>query len=192
MIRINLLPVRVAQKRAKSQRQLLVAGLAVGLTVLACAGLHLALVARVAREKAEIAEIQTELNSLRKAIGEVAQFKKLQAELQGKLDVLEDLKRKKTGPVHLLDELSRVLPDKLWLTSFTEKSGQINIKGVGLNENIVATFIRDLESSPYYQKVDLTVTRQVVQEGIKLHEFEITSGVAIPQPAVVATGEAGR
>jgi type IV pilus assembly protein PilN len=122
----------------------------------------------------------------------VAQFKKLQAELQGKLDVLEDLKRKKTGPVHLLDELSRVLPDKLWLTSFTEKSGQINIKGVGLNENIVATFIRDLESSPYYQKVDLTVTRQVVQEGIKLHEFEITSGVAIPQPAVAATGEAGR
>lgn len=192
MIRINLLPVRVAQKRAKSQRQLLVAGLVVGLTVLACAGLHLFLVARVAREKAEIAEIQTELNSLRKAIGEVAQFKKLQAELQSKLDVLEDLKRKKTGPVHLLDELSRVLPDKLWLNSFTEKSGQMTIKGVGLNENIVATFIRDLESSPYYQKVDLTVTRQVVQEGIKLHEFEITSGVAIPQPAVAANGEAGR
>jgi type IV pilus assembly protein PilN len=192
MIRINLLPVRVAQKRAKSQRQLLVAGLVLGLTILACGGLYLSLVARVAREKAEIAEIQTELNSLRKAIGEVAQFKKLQAELQSKLDVLEDLKRKKTGPVHLLDELSRVLPDKLWLTSFTEKGGQMTIKGVGLNENIVATFIRDLESSPYYQKVDLTVTRQVVQEGIKLHEFEITSGVAIPQPAVTATGEAGR
>ena len=191
MIRINLLPVRVAQKRAKSQRQLLVAGLVVGLTVFACAGLYLSLVARVAREKAEIAEIQTELNSLRKAIGEVAQFKKLQAELQSKLDVLEDLKRKKTGPVHLLDELSRVLPDKLWLTSFTERSGQLNIKGVGLNENIVATFIRDLESSPYYQKVDLTVTRQVVREGIKLHEFEITSGVAIPQPAAAAVGEAG-
>jgi len=140
----------------------------------------------------ENAEIQTELNSLRKAIGEVAQFKKLQAELQGKLDVLEDLKRKKTGPVRLLDELSRVLPDKLWLTSFTEKSGQMTIKGIGLNENIVATFIRDLEGSPYYQKVDLTVTRQVIREGIKLHEFELTSSVAVPPSSGAATKEAGR
>ena len=111
----------------------------------------------------------------------IREFKKLQKEFQGKLDVLAKLKEKKTGPVHLLDELSRVLPDKLWLDSFRESGGAISIKGVGLNEETVARFMRELEASPHYKQVVLRVTEQTKKSGLKLQKFDISCRVETPK-----------
>ncbi|APG28921.1 hypothetical protein A7E78_14460 [Syntrophotalea acetylenivorans] len=174
MIRINLLPVRAAQKKARLQGQLIVLALVLALTSLVCGGLYTSVAVKISSEKKEITEIQKEINRLKKTLGEVAHFKELQKEFQGKLDVLAALKEKKTGPVHLLDELSRVLPDKLWLSSFKESKGAISIKGVGLNEATVARFMRDLETSPYYRQVVLKVTEQTKQGGMKLQKFEVS------------------
>jgi type IV pilus assembly protein PilN len=180
MIRINLLPVRAAQKKARLQGQLVVLVLSLVLVSLICGGLYTTVAMKISAEKKEIAEIDKEINRLKKTLGEVAQFKKLQKEFQGKLDVLAKLKEKKTGPVHLLDELSRVLPDKLWLSSVKESGGRVSIQGVGLNEETVARFMRDLEASPYYQQVELRVTEQTKQGSLKLQKFQISCRVETP------------
>lgn len=180
MIRINLLPVREAQKRARIFTQLAVGIAVLAVTVLACAGLYFAKAAQISHKKEDIRTAQQEINRLKKAIGEVADFKKKQAELQGKLDVLNDLKAKKSGPVHLLDDLSKVLPSKLWIESFKESGGKISIDGVGLNEEMVATFLRDLESSPYYRNVELKVTKQTKKKDLKLQQFSISCQVETP------------
>ncbi|OEU64425.1 MAG: hypothetical protein BA870_00355 [Desulfuromonadales bacterium C00003094] len=174
MIRINLLPVRAAQKKARMQGQLVVLVLSLVVTCLICGGLYTSVAVKISAEKKEIAQIDKEIKRLKKTLGEVAQFKKLQKEFQGKLDVLAKLKEKKTGPVYLLDELSRVLPDKLWLSSVKESGGRVSIKGVGLNEETVARFMRDLEASPYYQQIELKVTEQTKQGGLKLQKFDIS------------------
>lgn len=181
MIRINLLPVRAAQKKARAQKELLVFGLALALTVAACAVGYTSMKVRVAKEKQVVEACQQEIHKLKKSLGEVAQFKKLQAELQGKLDVLATLKEKKNGPVHLLDELSRVLPEKLWLESFQEKGGQISMKGIALDEPRVAQFLRELEASPYYRDVDLSVTKQISKHGMKLQQFDVTCHAETPK-----------
>lgn len=173
MIRINLLPVRAAQKKARMQGQLILLVLSLVFVCLICGGLYTSVAVKISAEKKEIAEIDKEIMRLRKTLGEVAQFKKLQKEFQGKLDVLAKLKEKKTGPVHLLDELSRVLPEKLWLSTVKESGGGVSIKGVGLNEETVARFLRDLEASPYYQQVELKVTEQTKQGSLKLQKFDI-------------------
>jgi type IV pilus assembly protein PilN len=174
MIRINLLPVRAAQKRARLQGQLAVMGVALISVIVICAMVYTSMAVRIASQKKEIARIEKKIHSLKKIIGEVASIKQLQKEYQAKLDVLEDLKQKKTGPVHLLDELSAVLPEKLWLDDFKESGGNISIKGIGLNEATVANFMRDLEASPYYQGVELKVTEQKAQKDLKLQKFDLT------------------
>lgn len=181
MIRINLLPVRAAQKKARLQGQLIVLVLSLVVTGLICGGLYASVAVKISSEKNEIAQIDKEIKRLKKTLGEVAQFKKLQKEFQGKLDVLATLKEKKTGPVHLLDELSRVLPDKLWIDSFKESKGAISIKGVGLNEETVARFMRELEASPYYKQVDLKVTEQTKKSGLKLQKFDISCRAETPK-----------
>ncbi|ABA89376.1 type IV pilus biogenesis protein PilN [Syntrophotalea carbinolica DSM 2380] len=173
MIRINLLPVRAAQKRARFQREIFFCVVAVVFALLVCSALYVQSRIKIAGEKALIAEYNKEIASLKSVLGEVAEFKKKQTEYQDKLNVLADLKRKKNGPIHLLDDLNRALPDKLWLESFQEESGGVKIKGVGVSEKSVAGFITALESSPYFRDVDLKVTKQVEQDGVKLQSFEI-------------------
>ncbi|BCR04680.1 type IV pilus assembly protein PilN [Desulfuromonas versatilis] len=183
MIRINLLPVRAAQKKEQLKGQLVILTLALIAVAVGCGGVYASLAGRVNDEKAAIAQKEAEINQLRKAIGEVAHFKKLQAELRGKLDVLDQLKAGKSGPVHLLDELSSALPDKLWILSFKESGGAVSLTGVGLNEETVAQFLRNLEASPYYQKVELQVVEQMVQSGLKMQKFNVNCRVEAPPKA---------
>jgi type IV pilus assembly protein PilN len=123
MIRINLLPVKAAQKKELLRGQLVILCLSIILVLVGCVGVYISLLGNVKFEEEEISRKESEINNLRKAIGEVGRFKKLQQELQGKLDVLEKLKEGQTGPVHLLDELSKSLPEKLWITSFKRFPG---------------------------------------------------------------------
>jgi type IV pilus assembly protein PilN len=181
MIRINLLPVRAAQKRARLQGQLAVMVLALISVIVICAMVYTSMAVRIASQKKEVARIEKKINDLKKVIGEVATIKQLQKEYQAKLDVLEDLKQRKSGPVHLLDEMSRVLPEKLWLEDFRESGGSISIKGIGLNEATVARFMKELEVSPYYEGVELKVTEQKAEKsGLKLQKFDLTCKVQRP------------
>ena len=180
MIRINLLPVRAAQKKEKLRGQLVILILCLILTVAGCGAAYALLSMKVGDVKADISRNQNEINRLKKTLGEVAHFKRLQEELRGKLDVLDKIKAGKTGPVRLLDELSRAVPAKLWIDSFRESGGNISISGQGLNEETVAQFMRNLENSPYYQHVELQVIEQAPSGGRKLQKFSITCRAETP------------
>jgi type IV pilus assembly protein PilN len=175
MIRINLLPLKAAQKKEKLQGQLIVLAILVGLTLAGCFFVYGAMLTKISAEKKSIAEKEAESAQLQKVIGEVAHFEKLQKDLRGKLDVLEKIKSARNGPVHLMDELIMAVPDKLWITSYKEKAGSIDVSGVGFSEEIVADFLKKLEDSPYYRNVELKVIEQKIEgkEGIKLQRFDI-------------------
>ncbi len=180
MIRVNLLPVRAAQKKEKIRAQISVMILTIIAVLVICGALYATMSVKIGNQKEEIAQINTEINQLKKKIGEVGRYKKLKEELQAKLDVLEQLKQGQSGPVHLLDELSEVLPQRLWLTSFRESGGGISIAGVGINESAVAKFMQSLEASAYYQNIELQVTEQINQDGLKLQKFSVSARVETP------------
>lgn len=180
MIYINLLPVRAAQKKEKLREQIIILIVSLVLVVGACGAVYGVLLGKMNDETTEIQIKEQEINRLKTAIGEVGRFKKLQDELKGKLDILDKLNAGKTGPVHLLDELSAAVPEKLWIVSFKEKDGAVTLSGVGLNEETIARFLQKLEESPYYQKVELQVVDQVTQNKVKLHKFNIVCTVETP------------
>jgi type IV pilus assembly protein PilN len=187
MIRINLLPVKTTRKKELLIGQLVILAAVVILAVGACGGAYVTMLAKINSEKEQIAAYEAEINRLRKTLGEVAQFKKMQEELRGKLDVLAQLKAGKTGPVHLLDKLSLALPERVWLTSFKETGGSISISGFGMNEEVVAQFLRDLEASPYYRNVELQLIEQVLQGGSRVNKFDIVCRADSPRQDVAGT-----
>lgn len=186
MIRINLLPVRAAQKKEKLRAQISILVLSVVVALVVCSGLYAAMAVKISNQKEEIARINDEIRQLQKVIGEVGRYKKLGEELQAKLDVMDRLKEGQTGPVHLLDQLSLVLPERLWVTSFKESGGAISINGIGLNETAVATFMQNLEASPYYGGVELQVIEQLTQDGLKLQRFSLSARATAPPKTVTA------
>ena len=128
----------------------------------------------------DVAEINKKNKDLRKKIGQVKDFEKKKKDLEQKLATLQALKAGKSGPVHLLDELSAALPEQLWLTKFSEKSGNIKILGIADSEKTVAEFMRNLEASPYYKNIELSVTEQTKTGGKKMQKFTLGCSVEVP------------
>jgi type IV pilus assembly protein PilN len=175
MIKINLLPVRESQKKEKLREQFVVLVASAIFVVVGCAAAYTTIQTKISTKNEEIAEQTRIVEQLKKQIGEVEKVKKLQAELQSKLDILSKLKENKTGPAHMLDELSAATPEKLWIESFDNVAGVVNLSGFGVNEEIVATFLQQLESSIYYKNVELQSLEQATLDGHKLQKFKVVA-----------------
>ena len=173
MIKINLLPVRAAQKKEKLRAQSSILVLSLLAISVACGAEYFRTMTKIDSKKAEITAVQAEINQLKKKIGEVSRYQKLQSDLKKKLEILQVLKDGRSGPVHLLDELNHALPDKLWLTDYSASGGAITVSGIAVDENVVASFMETIGASPYYGNVELKGISQLVMNNIKLQKFTL-------------------
>ncbi len=180
MIKINLLPVRAAQKKERLRSQLSILALSLLAVSIACGAEYFRVMNKIDSKKAEISSVETAITQLNKEIGEVTRFKKLQADFKAKLKVLQVLKDGRSGPVHLLDELNRSLPEKLWLTDYSASGGGVSIAGIAVDENVVASFLEKLGKSPYYGNVELKGISQIVMNNIKLQKFTLSCSAIQP------------
>ena len=168
MIKINL----VAEARAeKAARAPLISMGAAGLNNYIILGLLILGIAFVGIQywrlsstltgiNAEIAENQREYDRLKPIIEEVEAFKKKNAELKHKIDVIEQLKANQFGPVRIMDEISKALPDLLWLTNLDLEGNTISLRGQALDENAVANLIANLAASPFFGEPTLRIMQQ--------------------------------
>lgn len=180
MIRINLLPVRAARKKEEVQRQLLLFTIFLVLVLIVGVGVLQSNRSDLSSIQASNKQLEAEIADLKKIIGEVDEYKKQQALLEKKLEVIRKLKADKTGPVHMLDELALRIPEKLWLETIDESNQKVTLRGVSINNEVIATFMNKMEDSIYFSDVFL-VSIQARDEGdLKLKEFTVTSKLSVP------------
>jgi type IV pilus assembly protein PilN len=131
MIRINLLPVREARRRADLQQQGLVLVVLVAASLAITGWWHMALRSRVAAAHERVAQIQAQIKQFEPQLKQVDAYKKKKAEVQKKLDVIAGLERSRSGPVHMMDELATRTPERMWLTSLQASGAGPRGPGVG-------------------------------------------------------------
>ena len=180
MIKINLLPVRESQKKEKMREQVVVLIACAIFVAIGCAASYTTILTKISQKNDVISEQTKIIDQLKKEIGEVEKVKRLQGELQSKLDILGTLKANKIGPAHMLDELSLATPKRLWIDAFENITGVVNLSGLGVNEEVVAIFLQQLESSPYYTNVELQSLDQATIEGNKLQKFKVVAREEAP------------
>jgi type IV pilus assembly protein PilN len=100
-----------------------------------------------------------------------------QKELEAKLNVITQLEARSGGPVKVMADLSGAMPDKLWLTEFSETGGTVKMSGYSVDEQTIADFLRKLGTSSFFTGVDLEETTQVTQENIKQKKFTLKAQV---------------
>jgi type IV pilus assembly protein PilN len=100
----------------------------------------------------DIARAEAETQQLRAVLGQVQKFEARKAQLQQRVTLIEQLRRGQTGPVHVLDEISRAVPDRLWLTGMTQKGQEITLAGVTTSMTGLSDFVANLEASAWVQK----------------------------------------
>ena len=146
MIHINLLPVRQEKKRAVGRQFLVVVGGALFVTLLGNWLWYDGLASEEKKNAQRIASTQARIAELEKVIGEVDKINARKKDVQGKLAILSDLRKQRSGPVRMLDALSTAIPKKVWLTGFEEKSNAVRMTGKAASHEDVAEFMRGLQS----------------------------------------------
>ena len=86
----------------------------------------------------------------RKSIEEVKEYEDKKASLEAKIQLINSLKTNQKGPVRLMDEISKALPDLVWLTNLEVAGNQITMRGKTLSPNAVATYLENLKKSPFF------------------------------------------
>ncbi|MCJ7833085.1 MAG: PilN domain-containing protein [Deltaproteobacteria bacterium] len=186
MIRINLLGTHEVRKEKKQQWLLkgtllsyltLVAAILVGFWIFNNQ------VKNFKKEKAAL-EIQTrEALPLQKEIKELKDKREIS---QKRLTLLQDLEKDRHGPVRLMEHLSSILPiDQLWLTALKENGPEIRIDGMSLSNEILAEYMKRLESSSIIRQVDLIHSTQAAYKDLKVKQFALTAWTKPPAPSEV-------
>ena len=80
------------------------------------------------------------------------QFEQRKAQLQQRVVLIEQLRKGQTGPVHMLDQISRALPQMLWLTQLKQSGADVVVDGKCTTLTGLSEFVSNLEASGYFKK----------------------------------------
>jgi type IV pilus assembly protein PilN len=157
MIRINLLAVereRTTKKVAfqTGQKATIACTLVLILAVVLVGWRYLALDRESKQLDTDIANAQQETTRLHGIIMQVQEFEQRKAQLQQRVVLIEQLRKSQTGPVHMLDQISRSLPPMLWLTGLKQESNSITIDGRCTTLTGLSDFVANLETTGYFKK----------------------------------------
>jgi type IV pilus assembly protein PilN len=185
MIRINLLTVERARAKKKTAAFQVGNKLTVGCTLilLVAATLvgwrYMSLNRQSAGLDADISAAQLETERLHSLILQVQQFEQRKAQLQQRVVLIEQLRAGQTGPVHMLDQISRALPSMLWLTALKQDpkaDNDVLIDGRSTTLTGLSDFVANLEASGYFKRsieIVSTTTDTMPQPPGELIKFQI-------------------
>ncbi|MCB9477298.1 MAG: PilN domain-containing protein [Deltaproteobacteria bacterium] len=203
MIRVNLLPETAGRKTGRKKKAaaapvgapsfikeipitwILIGLVAILATSVAMAAIQLTLNNKEDQIRDKIVQLDVEIKSLGVEIAKIEEFKKKSAELKSKLEVIDNLKLKQKGPVHLLDQLASAVPPRLWLTEIAENGSSITINGATLDDAQISAFMINLDKSPFFSRVELsTIMAQTSKRGAEsgiIKSFALNSAVEYPK-----------
>ncbi len=196
MILINLLPHREERRRQRKRAFFVGLGLAAGVGVLLAGLWYGALQQMTQTQQGRNNFLRAEIKKLEDQIKDIANLRTEIDGLKARQAAVEDLQLNRNVPVHLLDELVRLTPEGLYLSSIKQTDGSVLVSGVAQTNERVSEFLRSAQAnSPWFERMDLVEIRAVNQpatpgarEQRRLFEFSLR--VTIKQPGLPASAPA--
>jgi type IV pilus assembly protein PilN len=161
------------------------------LGILAAAGYWLYYKRELANRREIVVQRQGEAQKLESIIKEVEDYQKRKDSLQQRIDLINKLKENQKGPVRIMDQISRDLPDLVWLDTMSISGGRVTLSGYGLNPNAIALFIENVKNDPYFEEPTVgTVSKR--SDAPLVYAFDMNFAFSYgPKTAPGATPEAG-
>jgi type IV pilus assembly protein PilN len=137
----------------------------------------------ISQEKDRLQAAQAEKKKLEYVIAKLDELSSQKAVFERKIGLIKQLRAQQDSAVVILDELSKRLPDWVWLTEVTYQGQMIQIKGNALSNNLIADYIYNLESSPHLSNVNLISSAQRTGRSAQFLEFSLTLNYLLPEAA---------
>lgn len=174
MITINLQSQRQRPKAIHIPADLLVSVLVLVLLGATLGGTHWYYSSQITALQNEIAAKTQVKNALQERIGHINSLLQEVEALQGKVNIIKNVRLRQGLPVRYIDELVvRVPANKLWVESFSlDSNGLISLSGVALDNQSFAHFVETLRESKYVARIDTQRTSRYTVQGLGLVSFQ--------------------
>ena len=160
MIRINLLAterkaVKAASKGFQAGQKMMILGSLILVLVVAALGWRYWALGQMAAElEANIEAANREEQRLQEILKQAREFEARKAMLQQRVDLIDQLRKGQNAPVHMVDQVSRALPEMTWLTNMQQSPDgyTLTIQGRCLTLTSLSDYIGNLEGSRYFMR----------------------------------------
>jgi type IV pilus assembly protein PilN len=141
----------------------------------------------------EIARAEIETTNLRSVLRQVQEFEARKAQLQQRVTLIEQLRKGQAAPARVLDQISRSLPDQLWLSDLSQVGNDFTLSGFTTSMSALSDFVATLENTRWFRKpveiIDSQVTPDpktgdLVRFAVKASYFDPAAVPAAPAGAV--------
>jgi len=176
MIKINLIPVE--QRRSIEGMGQFLFGLFILVLVIAF------MVVLIFMQNNKIEQVKDETIRVEKRIKEldeirkkVEDFKTKNQELEKRIQVIAQLEKNRVGPLYVMDALSDVIPEKLWINNFKNKGNGASFNGIAANEFIIADFMRSLQKNEHFTYANVGTIKNQTVSGKPFKSFNMSVGL---------------
>lgn len=211
MARINLLPWRKEQRERRNKEFNLLAGAVAGLAILATVLAFSLLNRDLSNQQAANKRIEDANAQLDVALKSIEELEAQREQMLSQMRVIQDLQGRRSVPVRVWDDMARAVPEAMYLNNIKREADVITLTGFADNPNVVATLVRNLNSSQWLDdsavvsiksKLEAyqdTIAQPTANAGDKARpvypednyiEFVVTTKVQNPQTAEEAQAQA--
>lgn len=173
MIRINLLPHRQEKRRAIRQQFYALTGLCAVLAATVVLAGHLWIDRDVVHQEGKNAFLKQEIGALDKEIEEIKRLKEQTQALIARKQIIESLQQDRAEAVHILAELTRHVPEGIYLKNIKQDGPRINLIGYAQSNARVSTLMRNIESSAWLERPQLIEIKAVTHDKRRMSEFSL-------------------
>lgn len=181
MIRVNLLPHRQVRREARQREFGLMALFsAIAASVIIFMGLTY-INSRTDAQTERNGRLDAAIVSLDKEIADIKDLKDQISAMLERKQVVENLQTNRSQSVVVLDELSRQLPEGMYLRSIKQQGNVITIEGIADTNARVATLVRNFSTSTWLESPSLVEIKSVVVNSLKQNAFTLNVNIKVPK-----------
>lgn len=176
MIKINLLTSerpKKSRKKLKLQSQVFWVGIAAVVLVFAWYSAWSLLDDKLERLRALHSELTTELASLTLEVKEVENYEANKKKVSEKIEIIRQLRKNQSIPVRLLDDVSKKLPERVWLLSLSEQGGSVDLSGQATSNSKIVEFTNNLKKNTSFENIQILETRQKEDDDLTIYSFRL-------------------
>jgi Tfp pilus assembly protein PilN len=158
------------------------------LLVVIIAALFINLRSQLKNENALLESAKQEKVKLKDVAATLTRLEQQKKLYERKINLIKQLESKQGSAVNVMDEMSRSLPEWVWLTEANFKNRIVRLTGKAINNNLIADYISNLENSPHFNAVNLVSSTLKNVRNNRFFEFTLTARYVIPPPPQIIEG----
>jgi type IV pilus assembly protein PilN len=145
--RVNLLPHREAKRELQKKLFWVMTGLSAVVGLLLIAVVWTVLQGYISNQEARNEFVRNENRKLDTQIKEIATLRQEIDSLRARQRAVEDLQADRNQPVYLLDEVTKQVPEGIYLRAIKQEDRRVNINGWAASNERVSEFLRNLQNN---------------------------------------------